>query len=45
MSDGHRSGKSTDKSIFYFIYYYYYYYYYAAFSAPHVGHKMTNRWH
>jgi len=22
---------------------YYYYYYYAAFNAPYVGHKMTNR--
>jgi len=24
-------------------FYYYYYYYYAAFNAPYVGHKMTNR--
>jgi len=24
-------------------YYYYYYYYYAAFNAPYVGHKITNR--
>jgi len=25
------------------MYYYYYYYYYAAFNAPCIGQKMTNR--